>query len=104
MDKQQLKSLADSLSLGTIGKTIAGVLKSFYFEGAEGIDRYAMHANSGSSAHYWTATDDGRLSISTTAALTDFPFELIPVNNLDGIKSLHLPTGTSHLYDLQGRS
>jgi hypothetical protein len=102
--RHSLQSLADSLSLGTIGKTIAGVLKSFYFEGAEGIDRYAMHANSGSSARYWTATDDGRLSISTTAALTDFPFELIPVNNLNGIKSLHLPTGTSHLYDLQGRS
>ncbi len=101
--RHSLQSLSDSLSLGTIGKTVAAVLKSFYFEGAEGIDRYALHSSTGTSARYWTATDNGQLSISTTADLTDFPFELIPVNHLNGIKSLNTTTSTNNTYDVQGR-
>lgn len=101
--RHSLQSLADGLYLGTTGKSISGVLRSFYFEGAEGIDRYAMHSSAGTSARYWTTTGNGQLTIGTTADLTDFPFELTPVSNLDGIRSLHLSPDHGSVYDLQGR-
>ena len=102
-NRHSLQSLLDSLSLNILGNTSSTVLKPFYFEGAEGIDRYALHSGMGSSARYWSVTENGELSINTQSAVTDFPFELLPVDEASSISSLASSPVHIITYDLQGR-
>ncbi len=104
--RHSLQSLSDSLSLSANGTTISNVAKSFYFEGALGVDRYAMHYGLGASAKYWTVMDEGSVEIVSSSTIPDFPFELIPVGSPDAIRHIHAVPDSpndNHIYDLQGR-
>ena len=104
--RHSLQSLSDSLSLSVNGTTISNVAKSFYFEGALGVDRYALHSSLGTSAKYWSVTDEGSVDIVSSSSIPDFPFELIPVDSTDAIRIIQnipdTPNG-NQIYDLQGR-
>jgi hypothetical protein len=104
--RHSLQSLSDSLSLSANGTTISNVAKSFYFEGALGVDRYALHFGLGASAKYWTVTDEGSVEFFSSSTIPDFPFELIPVGSPDAIRHIHAvhdSPNDNHIYDLQGR-
>ena len=102
-NRHSILSLPDSLSLSLLGSTTSVVLKSFYFEGAEGIERYALHSGTGSSSRYWSVAEDGSVSINTQASITDFPFELIPADASSIVSTLSTSSAQGHIYDLQGR-
>lgn len=102
-NRHSILSLPDSLSLSLLGSTTSVVLKSFYFEGAEGIERYAFHSGTGSSSRYWSVAEDGSVSINTQASITDFPFELIPADASSIVSTLSTSSAQGHIYDLQGR-
>lgn len=48
-------------------------------------------------------TENGELSINTQSAVTDFPFELLPVDEASNISSLASSPVQTLTYDLQGR-
>jgi hypothetical protein len=101
--RHMLTSLKDNLYLGTTGRAVSTALAMFYFEGPEGLDRYALHSGIGTSAHYWTVSDEGEINFNSSSKLDDFPYELIPVGMPEGIQDLHTTGDCKWTYDLQGR-
>ena len=73
-----LVNLPDSLGLGTTARLFSNRYYSFYFDKAEGADRYALHSGTASLAKYWTVSEEGSV-LTTNTQLTAFPFRLIPM-------------------------
>ena len=78
----------------------------FYFDGAVGIDYYAIRSNSNSSNWmYWSVENNG--TIDTSGTLLDaYPFELIPVEiptGIERIDNVQCTIDDEVIYDLQGR-
>ena len=95
----------DSLALTTTGKTMTTRLYSFYFNIAQGTDRYAIHTGtSANTIKYWTIGEDGQIDI-TNSTLDAFPFKLIRVNsNTDAIIDINSNEDSNSLvYDISGR-
>ena len=101
--RHAIGSAEGGLWLAVTGSTIPTQMKSFYFDGAAGLARYALHTGSASSASYWTATADGSLLMEKSTEIVDFPFELIALGQDDGISNVSSSTTPDALYDLQGR-
>ena len=70
---------------------------------AKGLDRYALHTGTGTSAKYWTVDADGSFFIQQQSAPTDFPYELIPVKGPSGITRQTVSAADGIYTDLQGR-
>jgi len=105
-NKHSLTSLADSLALSTMGTTITIAAKMFLFEGAKGINRYAMRSTIGATTEYWTVDSNGNLSVGNYSTLTDYPFLLIPISEtlgIEGIESSSDNHASSPVYDLSGK-
>ena len=101
-------STADGTGLATNGTTISVATKSFYIEAADGLARYVLHTGTGSTMKFWDVSTDGLLNIEDGTAPTDYPFELLPLDNLSAISSPQLTVGgdlksPTTAYDLSGR-
>ena len=96
-------STADATGLAANGTTISVAMKSFYIEQAAGLKRYAIHTGTNANMNYWGVTDNGTISFTEETSPTDYPFELIPVNDGSGIIGLEGPSVSSAAFDLQGR-
>lgn len=104
--RHALYALADEQGLTSTGTTNGPALKIFYFEAAEGINRYAMHTGTGASARYWITDEQGQLCIVEGAGLSAFPFELLPASSPDVVVSMRseIHQGQQTIVsDLQGR-
>ena len=75
-----LMSLPDSTTVsGSTGKLSGSVLNPFYFENALGTELYALR-----TTKYWTVNGADGTFIRDNAAITGFPYRLIPVEGLRG--------------------
>ena len=101
--RHSFTTLADSTSLNTIGKTASVAIRTFLLDRAKGLDRYALHTGTGTSAKYWTVDADGSFLIQQQAAPTDFPYELILVKGPSGITRQTVSAADGIYTDLQGR-
>ena len=76
-----LMNLPDSLTVsGSTGKLSGSALYPFYFDNALGTELYAMRT----TAKYWTVSEEDGTFIRDNAAITGFPYRLIPVEGLRG--------------------
>ena len=78
----------------------------FLFEGAKGINRYAMRSTIGATTEYWTVDSNGNLSVGDYSTLTDYPFLLIPISETLGIEDIESSSdnyASSPVYDLSGK-
>ncbi len=97
-------SLADSTGLSTNGKCISRVNKSFILECPTGIQRYAISYGA-ATRKYWETKEDGSLVFDKVKELDEYPFELIPVGDVDGIENISAfgDMNEGGVYDLMGR-
>lgn len=102
--RYSMQALPDSLGLASSGRCISTGLRIFYWEGALGLERYALRTGTGTSSKYWNVAD-AMLVSATSSKVYDFPFELIPYNIPTGISDIEDDTHSTSpiVYDLQGR-
>ena len=95
----------DSLRVTTAAKLAASAYFPFYLEQAVGTDRIAIHTGATASTRkYWDIAADGTVQTAAATTPTTFPFQLIPMGNAVGIKSLKNEiTNSKFIYDLSGR-
>ena len=79
-----MQSLSDSLSMNATGAMKNTAMKVHRIVFAQETD-FVNFSNS--SKQYWMVDDNGQIVFAATSALTDFPFELIPVQE-DEVTSL----------------
>ncbi|MCR4994393.1 MAG: alginate lyase family protein [Bacteroidales bacterium] len=96
----------DSLALAVSGRTAVAAYYPFFVDRAVGTNVIAMHTGTGSSAKYWNLDSDGVLVPASATQLSDFPFELIAVEQTDGlgnVKTTSQRIKAAECYDLVGR-
>lgn len=86
--RYRIISLPDSLRLSTLGKVSKIGTYSFLLQGEYNTENYAIFTNA-TAPEYWGVADDGTILPSATTTLSVFPFELIPVDYVDGISVAH---------------
>lgn len=102
-----LTSLADtdSLQLNALGKMTTSVYFPFYIDQAIGTHRLAIHTSTSSTTPKYLDVSEGIIEVTTDRTIVHYPFELIAVDNEDGISqpapSRREEAGT--MYDLSGR-
>ena len=102
-----LTSLADtdSLQLNALGKMTTSAYFPFYIDQAIGTHRLAIHTSTSSTTPKYLDVSEGIIEVTTDRTIVHYPFELIAVDNEDGISqpapSRREEAGT--MYDLSGR-
>ena len=95
-------SLSDSLGMNSEGKLIKKTVKPNRISMAAGTNYAAIYNSSG---FYWQINEDGTIDNMTLTSLTDFQFELIPIEfNPDGINEITVERNmATDIYDIGGR-
>ena len=104
-----LTSLAasDSLQLSAQGKMVASAYFPFYIDQAVGTTRLAIHTSTSSTAPKYLDVSDGILGVTADKSIVHYPFELIAVDDEDGVSQpeseCKQQAAVGVMYDLGGR-
>lgn len=94
----------DSLQLSAVGKMVVSAYFPFYIDQAVGTHRLAIHTSTSSTTPKFLDVSEGIIEVTADKTIVYYPFELIAVDNEDGISlppsSYGEDTGT--MYDLSG--
>lgn len=95
-------SMADSLKLNAAGNLVAQTVRPLRIATPKGLDQVQIYTSAGK---YWTPQPDGTIDFSTAETLTDYPFQLIPVELPSAISMVKQASNThrSGIYNMQGQ-
>ena len=101
----------NNMYLTTSGKMAVTAYYPFFIQQAHGSQRVALRTGSTVSAYkFWDVNADGTVNISASNKLNALPFELLRINQPDGVYAPQVTNevsrmwnGTDVVYDLQGR-
>ena len=95
-------SLADSLKLNAAGNLVKLTARPLRITSPVGMENVQIYTSTGK---YWTPLSDGTIDFSTETALTDYPFQLIPVELTSAIHSVKTNDYIHRhgIYNLQGQ-